>query len=126
MQDQWKKRNKRLEKHEKKVKTILSSAFEKQEKEILSKMKKDIKADIPQIDVQKYQALYLSLLKNTYIEIYTEEGEVAMQQLAVDTAFKVGDPEVREIKDTIANWGRSVDTTTNQAIRETLADAIDA
>jgi HK97 family phage portal protein len=119
------RRDKRLEKHEKKMKTIISSIFDKQQQDILSRIKKDIKVIIPQLDTGKYKVLYASLLKNVYIEIYDEEWTASMKELGVDTAFKIGDPEVREIRDTIANWGNSVDSTTNKAIRDTMAEAID-
>lgn len=55
------------------MKVSLMKAFEKQEKDVLARVKKDIKTDIPQLDASKYQALYLSLLKETYLEIYNEE-----------------------------------------------------
>ena len=93
-----------------------------QEADILSGMKKkSIKSNIPQLDSVKYQALYLSLLSDLYLELYDEEGNVALTELGLSASFQIGDPEVQEIRDTIALWSKSVDVTTNTKLRDTIA-----
>lgn len=88
-EEQINARDKRIAKHEKKITEIIRTIADRQEKEVLGKVKKAVKTDIPQLDTGKYGALYYSLLKNTYIEIYDEEGNASMTQVGVDTAFKV-------------------------------------
>lgn len=80
-EEQVKLRDERIKKYESKLKEVIQKVAEKQEKEILGKVKKDIKMDIPQVDTGKYGALYYSLLKNTYMEIYNEEGNASMTQV---------------------------------------------
>lgn len=88
-EEQINARDKRIAKHEKKITEIIKTIADRQEKEVLGKVKKAVKTDIPQLDTGKYGALYYSLLKNIYIEIYDEEGNASMTQVGVDTAFKV-------------------------------------
>lgn len=81
-QERWKDGNARIAKYEPKLKEILSEIFDKQEKDILSQAKKAVKANAPQLDRTKYSSIYLSFLKDTYVEIYDEEGGVAMQEVS--------------------------------------------
>lgn len=97
-----------------------------QEADILSGMKKkSIKSNIPQLDSVKYQALYLSLLSDLHIELYDQEGNAALEELGLSASFQIGDPEVQEIRDTIALWSKSVDVTTNTKLRDAIVSGMD-
>ena len=71
------------------MKEILAQIFEKQEKDVLSRMKKAAKSSVPKLDRAKYSSIYLSLLKETYVEMYDEEGSVAMEEVSAGGAFRV-------------------------------------
>lgn len=104
----------------------MKTISEAQEKDILSSIKKkSIKSSIPQLDSVKYQTLYLALLADLYIELYDQEGNAALEELGLSASFQIGDPEVQEIRDTIALWSKSVDVTTNTKLRDTIASGID-
>lgn len=104
----------------------MKTISEAQEKDILSSIKKkSIKSSIPQLDSVKYQTLYLALLADLYIELYDQEGNAALEELGLSASFQIGDPEVQEIRDTIALWSKSVDVTTNTKLRDAIASGID-
>ena len=53
-EEQVKLRDERIKKYESKLKEVIQKVAEKQEKEILGKVKKDIKMDILQVDNGEY------------------------------------------------------------------------
>lgn len=121
-----KKRDKRLEKFVESIVWVMQKVSKEQEKDILGSLKnKALKSNIPQLDSVKYQTLYLGLLADLYIGLYDQEGNAALEELGLSLSFQVGDPEVQEIRDTIAIWSKSVDVTTNTKLRDAIASGID-
>lgn len=107
---------------------VMKKVSEAQSKDILSSLKVKSKAEdinIPQLDTITYQALYLSLLSDLYLELYDQEGNVALTELGLSASFQIGDPEVKEIQETIALWSKSVDVTTNTKLRDTIVSGMD-
>ena len=87
--DRWMKRNARISKHQTKMSGILAEVFDRQEKDILSRIKKSAKGDVPQLDRTKYPPIYLSFLKDAYVELFDEEGNRAMEEVSAGAAFRV-------------------------------------
>ena len=132
----WETFVKRTEPHERKLGNVIAGLFEQQEAEVLARLRASEKAvatkDTPRdvannpFDRDEWELKFRKEVKPQLKNIVADAGQAALLDIAVDMAFDVNEPKVREfLLAREQRFAQLVNETTWQQLKDSLTDGLD-
>lgn len=119
-------RDKRLKKYDILIQKAVNEVFEKQMDDVIEWVKetKWLQLELP--DFSQYKLLWQIKLAWIFKKIINEEGQIAIEEVKVDSVFKTWAPEVvKLVQSTLWNLQKSADKTTVDRLKKIFSSAID-